>query len=109
MSALRRLPRIGVDVRNDRRLVPAADRIAGPDPFGGAVNAAFAGSDQILLLGSVAQVLEAGIGERQPLHAVDPRNADAAEIRERLDRIAAGVEPARQDIGVLKSRAGALP
>src|SRR3984957_21116558 len=108
MIALRRRARIGGDGRNARRFVPAVARIAGPDPFGRAVNAAFAGSDQILLLGGIAQVLEAGIGERQPLHAMDPRNPDAAEIRERLDRIAAGVEPARQDIGVLKSLAGAL-
>ncbi len=54
-------------------------------------------------------VLEAGIGEREPLHAVHARNSDAAEIGEGLDPVAAGVEPAAKDVGVLERLAGALP
>src|SRR5690242_5603869 len=72
------------------------------------MHAALAGGDHVLLLRAVAHVLEAGVGDRETLHRVDPRNTDPAEIRERFDRIAAGFEPARQDIGVLEGLAGAL-
>src|SRR3954469_15062001 len=95
--------------RNRRLLVPFADGIVAPDPFGIALDAAFAGGDRRLLRRAVVHVLEAGVGQGQPLHPVHARNAHAAEIGKSLDRIAARVEPARQDIGVLESLAGALP
>src|ERR1700731_4061244 len=37
------------------------------------------------------------------------RDADAAEIGKRLDRIAASLEPARENVSVLERLAGALP
>ena len=43
------------------------------------------------------------------MHPMHARNADAAEIGEGLGRIAAGLKPAREDIGILESLAGALP
>ena len=73
------------------------------------MDAAFAGGDRLLLRRAVAHVLEAGIGEGEPLHAVHARDADAAEIGKGLDRIAASLEPAREDVGVLERLAGALP
>src|SRR6266508_1764570 len=94
---------------NKRLFVPFADGIVTPDPVGVAVHAAFAGGDRLLLRRAVAHVLEAGIGEGEPLHPMHARDADAAEIGKGLDRIAASLEPAREDVGVLESLAGALP
>src|SRR5436309_7865739 len=91
-----------------RLLVPFADGIVFPDPVGAAVDAAGAGGDRLLLRRGVVHMLEAGIGERKPLHPMHARDADAAEIGEGLGRISAGVEPAPEDIGILEGLAGAL-
>src|SRR5262245_11699591 len=94
---------------NGGLLVPFADGIVAPDPVGAAVDAAFAGGDRFLLRRAVAHVLEARIGEGEPLYPVHARDPDAAKIAERLDRIAASLEPARENVGVLERLAGALP
>src|SRR5262245_37212700 len=94
---------------NNRRLVPFANGVVSPDPVGAAVDAALAGGYRLFLRRAVAHVLEASIGEGEPLHAVHARDADAAEIRKGLDWIAAGLEPAAHDVGILERLAGALP
>src|SRR5262249_47196662 len=93
---------------NERLLVPSADWVVTPNPVGVAVHAAGARGDRLLLRRAVAHVLEASIGEGQPLHPMHARDADAAEMRKGLDRIAARLEPTRQDVGVLERLAGAL-
>ena len=71
------------------------------------MNTAGAGGDRLLLGGSVAHVLEPGNGEGETLHTVYARDAHAAKIGKGFPRIAAGVEPAGEDIRVLESLAGA--
>src|SRR4029450_4111380 len=73
------------------------------------MHAAFAGGDRLLLRRAIAHVLETSIGQGEPLHPMHARDADAAEVGKGLDRIATSLEPAREDVGVLESLAGALP
>src|SRR5262249_48844049 len=94
---------------NQGLFVPFANGIVSPDPVRAAVDAAFARAYRLLLRCAVAPVLEAGIGEGEPLHAMHARDADATEIAEGFERIAARLEPAREDVGVLEGLAGALP
>ncbi len=55
-------------------------------------------------------VLDPHIGERAALDAVDARNANTAEIRQRRRRITAfGIEPAREDISILERLTRATP
>src|SRR5436853_4777490 len=82
---------------NKRLFVPFANGIVTPDPVGAAVDAACAGGDRLLLRRAVAHVLEASIGEGEPLHPMHARDADAAEIGKGLDRIAASLQPTRKD------------
>src|SRR5262245_52448618 len=98
----------GIRGGNKRLLVPFADGIVTPDPVGAAVDAAFAGGDRLLLRRAIAHMLEASIGEGEPLHPMHARDADAAKIGKGLDRVAARLEPARKDVGVLERLAGAL-
>src|SRR4051812_35678873 len=83
-----------IDIGNDRLLIPVVDRIVAPDPIGVAVDTALAGVDRLLLHRLVAHVLEARIGDREPLHAMHARDADAAETGKGFDRIATHLEPA---------------
>src|SRR5438128_5684049 len=93
---------------NKRLFVPLANGIVTPYPVGAAVDAACAGGYRLLLRRAIAHVLEAAVGEGEPLHPMHARDADAAEIGKGLDRIAASLEPARQDVAVLESLASAL-
>ena len=89
--------------------VPRANGVVAIDPVSIPVDAGLASGDRFFLHGAVAHVLKARVGERQPLHAVNAWDANAAEIGECLDRIGAGLEPAAEDVGILESLAGALP
>ena len=98
----------GIGRGNNWLLVPLADGIVAPDPVDLPVTLPSAGFYHVLLRRAVVHVLEARIGEGEPLHSVHARDADAAEIGERLHRIAARFEPSREDVGVLEGLAGAL-
>src|SRR5215469_12747018 len=72
------------------------------------MDAAGAGGNRLLLRRRVAHVLEPGNRERETLHAVYARDAHAAKMSKRFRWIAAGIEPAGEDIRVLEPLAGAL-
>src|SRR6516162_8367588 len=77
--AARGQPSCRIGDGNRRLFGPFADGIVSPDPVGVAVDAADAGGDPLLLRRAVAHVLEASVGEGEPLHPMHARNADAAE------------------------------
>src|SRR5262249_57402339 len=65
---------------NKRLFVPSANAIVTPHPIAVAVDAALAGGDRVLLRRAIAHVLEASIGQGEPLHPMHARDADAAEV-----------------------------
>src|SRR5215475_7029004 len=94
---------------NERFFLPTRNGIVAPDPVGVAVHAAGPGGDRLLLRRGIAHVFEARIRQREPLHAMHARAADAAKTGERFGGIAARLEPAREAVGVVESLAGTLP
>jgi hypothetical protein len=75
--------------REQKALCPIRKRDRNSDPVGAAVDAAFAGGYRLLLRQAIAHVLEASIGQGEPLHPMHARDANAAEVGKGRDPIAA--------------------